>query len=605
MNNFVEFLACYGPVPAQDNLYDENIRREQRRLKVQPLIAAPPLVEALISELKGADPPNVVLTGTAGDGKTFHCRLMYEQLGGDMSVWEEGKKVCTLPLPHGKELSIVKDLSELTSAEKDQLVARVYSSFSDQNNSTRFLIAANDGHLLATWAARAAISQEASRVHEEFESLLLEQRSRSEQYNLHLYNLTTQEGGELFSRLLDAVVEHPDWKICSECPNSVGNGCAISRNRNRLRDSTQFGFRRRLTELVNLSSANDKHIPARQLLVLISNVLLGHKGVPQILTCTNIVKDVIKPEHTNPYDLAFGYNLEDARRKQFGVFAALESFSVGKETYNEVDNLLVFGTYDNELLFGKLVENDKEFGGSLYADLREDYVEGDRENLDAFLSALESQRRRLFFELPDDSEMSPWRLNVYHYASHYLQLRSWLLEGNRRAAHEIVQTLVQGLNRTLTGLMIGTERDVLFCSSGGEGGFRIAKYLELQLPVNRSRTSLHYIQFDFRKGHKHLRLSVVEGGSPIVSLELRLPHFEVLMRASEGYLPTSFSRQCFEDFRDFQTRVIGRLNSQEKLLDEDDDNYEDTADLISFRVLTVTDDGEFVPKKYELRGVAE
>ncbi|MYG01768.1 MAG: hypothetical protein F4173_05660, partial [Acidobacteriia bacterium] len=74
-NSLVSFLRHYGPIPAGDNMYDELIQAEIERYEIDPPIRIPPAHFAdLLENFEGPVPRNVVRTGTAGAGKTSHCR---------------------------------------------------------------------------------------------------------------------------------------------------------------------------------------------------------------------------------------------------------------------------------------------------------------------------------------------------------------------------------------------------------------------------------------------------------------------------------------------------------------------------------------------------
>ena len=115
-NGLISFLRHYGPIPAGDNMYDELIQTEIERHSIDPVIQITPARLKEAQENFGSkEPRNVILTGTAGDGKTFHCRQIWTAFGGDPEHWNAGEKIVSLTLPaSGKALTIVKDLSELT-----------------------------------------------------------------------------------------------------------------------------------------------------------------------------------------------------------------------------------------------------------------------------------------------------------------------------------------------------------------------------------------------------------------------------------------------------------------------------------------------------------
>src|SRR5688500_15194815 len=86
---WIRFLRQYGPATRNDNMYDEHIRRSAKRCDVRTIVFAHPLeAEILALYRPDARPPSVVLTGTAGDGKTYLCRQIWSRLGGEESEWD-------------------------------------------------------------------------------------------------------------------------------------------------------------------------------------------------------------------------------------------------------------------------------------------------------------------------------------------------------------------------------------------------------------------------------------------------------------------------------------------------------------------------------------
>lgn len=150
-NSLISFLRHYGPIPASDNMYDELIQSEIERHAVKPAIHIDPARLTVVrSNFESATPRNVILTGTAGDGKTYHCRRIWEPFEGDPEKWKAGEKIVSLSAS-GKTITIVKDLSELTQSEKDATIADLAMAVAEKSKDKVFLVAANDGQLLATW----------------------------------------------------------------------------------------------------------------------------------------------------------------------------------------------------------------------------------------------------------------------------------------------------------------------------------------------------------------------------------------------------------------------------------------------------------------------
>ncbi|MCV5947932.1 AAA family ATPase, partial [Escherichia coli] len=86
----------------------------------------------------------IILTGTAGDGKTKLCRDIVEALDGDEfdeSAWNENSYFST------EERTVVKDFSELKN-EKTRVIQELITILDSQVVPKPILIAVNDGILV-------------------------------------------------------------------------------------------------------------------------------------------------------------------------------------------------------------------------------------------------------------------------------------------------------------------------------------------------------------------------------------------------------------------------------------------------------------------------
>lgn len=603
-NEFVSFLRHYGPIAASDNMYDELIQAEiERRAITKPIEISPAFLRQIISNFECEIPRTIILTGTAGDGKTFHCRSAYSKFGGDVEAWNEGSKVSTVSLPKSsKLLRIVKDLSELTLEEKNDLMPQLASAVAGKNKETVFLVAANDGQLLASWREWAeANGQEAYRHFKTVEEMLVDEIQENPTLELYLFNLSRLDASGHFEEIVDQVVEHPQWDQCAGCEllDEDGNTtCPIRINRERLRRvDGQSLFRDRLGQLLKLSRSNRMHLPIRDLLLLGVNILLGDRQSQGLLTC-RMAKNRAKQEDyrlTNPYANVFGSNLPERQRQQYQAFAALEAFGIGRETDNKIDNLLIYGPYNNNSEYDQLVQQDDFYGGRAYKRYLRDYLEGDREDIHEFMLALIRQRQRLFFTLPAQGAHSPWALSVYQSAGAFLEFSSNLASGEDTSG--TTRLLVRGLNRTFSGMMIDEGSRLFLSSSGGDGRGRIASILKHEVSTTRNRRD-PYLEFSLGSDDLTPKLQIIDPAAEersrvIDSLELQVTHFEYLMRVAKGSLPASFSRQCYEDFLDFKLRVIDKLD---EILGE-----EPAQDEVNLQAVTVDSRGRPQPETIRIQ----
>lgn len=262
---WLRFLRQYGPTAKNDSMYDETIRRSARRNKVKPLNFDHPSQEAVSAVLLHADPPSVILTGTAGDGKTHLCRGIWDSLGGDEKAWATDLPYLSMSLPVGpvpKTLHVIRDLSAwvplrdaIWPAEKVELLASFSGSIWALERSDIYLIAANDGQLIETWR-RLPSMPEIVRTRELLETLLVEDRREVSGASVQCFNLSRSSSAELLERALDAFLAHDGWRDCyTGSPSddeAFGLNCPIpcrsARRNNRPRTGRlrNIGHRRRV-----------------------------------------------------------------------------------------------------------------------------------------------------------------------------------------------------------------------------------------------------------------------------------------------------------------------------------------------------------------------
>lgn len=603
-NDLVNFLRHYGPIPASDNMYDELIQSEVARHNIDPVIHIEPArLSEVIANFEQDNPNSTILTGTAGDGKTYHCRRVWEQFGGDADEWQQGKKIVEIELENSSlKLVIIKDLSELTEDEKAHWIPLVSASLAGENTEQVFLIAANDGQLLASWRDWAeATGGNAINVFKTIENMLVENIASGDELQLNLFNLSRLDASKHFDDLIEQIVEHPLWEQCQreQLLNQDGElKCPIEINRQLLRntDGTSL-FRSRIISLLKLASANRMHLPIRDLLLLCVNIILGDRKQNRILlTCTTAKNRANRDEYrfTNPYANVFGANLKPRHRQQYQIFTVLESFGIGRETDNKFDNLLIYGKYDGSGKYKDFVASDQYYGARAYETFLTDYLEGERSKTDEFMQALSRQRQRLFFSLPGGHGLDPWNLTVYRSSGDFLAFTESLR--NNLEITSTSETLVRGLNRTFCGMMMDDSTVLHLASSGGDGRGRIASILCHDVPVNKSRRD-PFLKFDISNDDSVPSIRIIDPADKdseyLDSLDLQLTHFEYLVRVANGSLPASFSRQCHEDFLDFKLRLIKRL--------DDVFGRDASADEVNLEAITVDERGRAQSEDIRIR----
>ena len=389
-NGFVSFLYQYAPGFSNDAKYDETIRSAMKKfnissddaIKIQTDISKK-LVELFLtknlSEMK-----HVILTGTAGDGKTFHSREIgnlvaknYQQKTGQSSSIDWSNHVIDIK---GKTvqneefvLRVIKDLSELTKEDKEKEVntfLKLLNEKSEQTEYIFYLICANDGKLIDSLLS---FQISAPSLFQQIEEMLVDDKNTpsDEGLALRMYNLSRSNNADNFREIADQISSHRLWQKCNSC--AFVADCPIQINRKRLlskeriteiRSTQEIStsddlsslpeyaegvFVERLAEILELASLNQHHIPIRHLFVLVTNIILGTTIFEKsdnkkkiTITCDNIgrifnrfwkiqnAKDIPGDKYLygkrfsydacNPYENALGLNI--AREKDRNEYQA-------------------------------------------------------------------------------------------------------------------------------------------------------------------------------------------------------------------------------------------------------------------------------------------
>jgi hypothetical protein len=627
---WLKFLRHYGPVPRNDNMYDETIQRSARRHGIAPIDFEHPYQTRLVQcfDQTTADPVSVILTGTAGDGKTHLCRQVWKVLKGNDADWASDNPYLTVQFHYPKDrtawpeseqpelyravtIHFIRDLSGWApqqgaewEPEKEALLQKFCHSLFNPEADELFLIAANDGQLIESFR-RLQDTPDVKRARAVFEELLVEDRQEQPGVRLCFFNLSRASSADLFDRAIDAFLGHQGWAELTQgvpTENEVfGPKCPIRHNYELLQTPL---VRARLRSLLELCDYNGLHVPIRQILLLLTNSVLGHPDVKDHLMVPVDVPKVIAActvSKASLYNNVFGGNLSEIRRQAITIFDYLERFQIGYETTNRIDNLLIFGEKDENLgdYFEQFIASDKFYGADerFYAAKRE-YIEGaseDEEKSREFLEMLISQRRGLFFKVPKESEeeLNLWELTVFKFAGEYLDSVVNVLAAGTPVRRLILSRLVRGLNRVFTGMLINSDRELFLATSGNYSQSKVSRILVERISVDPSKGEKITLRYDESNGR--VLLSVFFALEFFVDFDLTLIRYEFLSRiALDGALPASFSKECYEDLLALKSRLVAvYMQRQGKELAP-------PSNTIGFNLLSLTEQGMPDPRFVEI-----
>ena len=145
---WVRFLRSYGPTPNNLTMFDEYVSGALSRARVQPIRLSTPMLDEMVEHVESGSPGSVLIAGTAGDGKTYHCRALWARIGGDEKVWAEKGNIKEHRLTEGRLAVFIKDLSEFNGEESDLPLQRLEKSVLGGDDTEVVVLAANHGQLL-------------------------------------------------------------------------------------------------------------------------------------------------------------------------------------------------------------------------------------------------------------------------------------------------------------------------------------------------------------------------------------------------------------------------------------------------------------------------
>ena len=596
---WVRFLRSYGPTPQNLNLFDEYVSSAVGRAKVQPIQLSTPLLEDMVKHVESKAPGSMLIAGTAGDGKTYHCRALWERLGGDPKEWAAKANVKELRLSDGRLAIFIKDLSEFNGQESDVPLQRLESSVLDGNDSEIIVVAANHGQVLDRLRDLGKRQGRRHPLRTPLQECFLQAGPAPDR--LAVFDLSRTTTRKTFEEVAKAVAGHPEWEKCSRCSlKAEDRVCPIDENRRRLLGEADGGqIASRLGDLIEIARLNGLHLPVRDLLALCANMILGYSDAKNakenLMTCSDVAKIQESGNVTRAsiYANAFGVNLPTRRASDRPVFKAMASFGVGEETTNVVDGLLVYGKDDSRLQadFERLVANDPIYGATAnYVKAQENYLEGyEGARIDGgatvFTEMLESQRRRFYFTLPSKAPgYSRWDMTVFRYAGDYLEMIDTLTENKKQVDEGVRARIAKGLNRVLTGLLIENTDRIFIASSGGFTQSRVSVLCDHEVSARRQQGVGMALRLNATTGRPFLEVQLAQGSNNRVVFDLTPIRHEFLSRVADGFLPASFSNECFEDLLAFKAKLLRKAETVRRngVADGDEVGGNDTSMTLDF-----------------------
>jgi hypothetical protein len=575
--NWIKLLRGYGPTPGNNATEAENVDSHAKPLGIGRLAFVHPArarLDQFFLRVPADRRPSVLITGTAGDGKTTLCYELIKELTGFTPAAASTNGFETFDLPDGGKLDLIRDLTGWRKRDaKNKLIPEQVAalekiaSHAKKGSHHPTIIAVNDGQVHEVFRALpTSISEDLKKFFEY--SIELHSKGNCNNPalpNFRLIDLSMTTSEVLMRECIAVILNRPEWK-CLENESSdplFSPESPLNANYQILSsDATQ----KRLTDIASLADACQFHLPIRSILILLSNALLGHPQAPEGLlkpdaATRRLLKSGDQRAEAAFHRNFFGHNLGAIRREKHNVYRFLSSLRIGNETTNDIDELLIFGDRDQpeiRALHAAVVAHDPHYQRSKkLTDKISHYIRGeieDQTSLDEFLACLADERRRVFFQASDESMEANnlWSTSAFHHAGRYINDYLKPLREGQPIPGVMLNKLITGLNRIWTGMYVAsTEQEILLASGFDMTTSPISDILLEMLPksslkLETSPAKLPKLVF-YRNGLKF-------------EMVLSLMRFEFILRAAEGAMPGSFSREAREDLMSNKQKALRDLH---------------------------------------------
>ncbi len=554
---FLRLLSAYAPTSQNKASYDEHVAKFSKRLGVDEIRIDNNLLEKLFKKFID-NPKPIIISGSAGDGKTYLLRKLFSKMGGDSKCWSDDY-IPTLEFG-GKSITFIKDFTEIEKEDKLKILMNLYKSIYEESDEL-YIIASNDGILTDT--LRYALPK-----YPHFEKLLdlieesIDNAGNNDEFIL--LDLSQTSSSKNFELLLKEILLACD-KYESDCPSLHDETifCPIHANIEMLKKEH---IQKQLISVVRSCDLNYQHITLRKLFMIISNMILGYKEKSRVFnSCAKGIeyfKNIHDKSGASFYYNIFGDNLPKSKQEK-SPFKELRELRIGYETSNYIDDFILYGDIENKELYHKELDNIF-FDFKTFFKQRENYLENGE--MQIIKDSLVLLRRHLFFNYKHEIKWGSITIDAkdliaYKHANKFYDSVISPLRSESKISNSIVKELVLGLNRVFLGELLSKDGNIrLFVATSLTGTHsKLSSEIIEDIGFNK-RGSNQGVELELLNGfddeYCKIMLNIRYGGEIISSLELDLHMFEFLQRISEGILPTSFSVEYYERVLTFKSQII-------------------------------------------------
>ena len=553
-NAFVAYLNRYTTASSEhEAAFDEFTSATPPG--IPPLSILTRLEAKLLQAFQRTSPPTVILTGNAGDGKTYLCRKIVGAFRETpLTVWPSHDT--THHFTSGDlVLTVVKDLSELSITTAGAVLAELNAAL-DAQTGAPYLIAANEGRLRAVLEERGL-----SALAEQIDDQLRTGPDLKPDAKLLVIDLNRVATSQYIEPVLDWMTADVAWSGCGSC--SVKKVCPMADNAEQLR---QKAVKDRLTFLYGVLEQLDIHVTFRDMLIHLAYTITGG------LSCADVKRraqtDETEWQAQAPtyayYNNTFGESAPVGFQRKTAAIRHLRKLNVGRASVFDLDHFIVGDDEAQPELHAALFGLSLDLGGRLFEQDRQAYLRGlsaSGEAAEQFVTRwLSHCRRKAYFKHPDGDLIL--KLLPFQFLKDYIQLIDKTVSLKRE---HIKNLLILGLNRAFSGLYL-TDRQMLYVTAHPSSSLENAVPAVL---MRIAETNINLVpshpspdEMIERWSSLILQLQVPSVPPQTVLWNINLLRFEYVMRRAYGSTPDILAQECELAVRHLKDSLVARLGAQ-------------------------------------------
>ncbi|WP_405597217.1 MULTISPECIES: hypothetical protein [unclassified Pseudoalteromonas] len=572
-NKWIKYLEGY--CQGKNQIQDEYVRKVASSLGLdEPLNIQFEWQKQITQQFESEDAQGVIiLTGTAGDGKTKLCRDIVKQIDGDSfdeDKWNAKSYFCS------SERTIVKDFSELQH-EKSLVIQELLNVLVNGASSKPILIAVNDGILVEEIdnfildSQNEETEKRAIQLKEIIEDKINLGFSNCEQQDLiKLINLSKLNAKENFSLILDEIINHPGWEGCNSCEGAIDAICPIYNKYNLLK--TQRNIRDNLSDIILLLQLNNEHFTIRELLNLATNTILASTPKAKHLRATK--KDTNYPifncnrvsrvnsfenlDYESTVEVGFwGMNLGPHKMNNARPYSEINKLMFGELSTNHWDNYLKKKSERKIVIplddFNDLLNSKKATELDIDAELWGAIVRRSRIQLYCYQNG-------------DDKAFSLQKFSSFSY------FKNMVFDELQESEHchnlDLISLIVLALNRIFHGRYISenTGKDRLYIPEKDQGSITPISIFHGDELRDRD-IYITKVKGDFELTGSRIEPVIVFDIDRNTSLKLSLTVelFDFLYRVSKGSPPNTTNPRLYKKLLIFRSKLASQISNTSKL----------------------------------------